>query len=116
MKFKKISFEGAFNRTFYDLNIDYWAGLRGDMIFKKDDGFYIKGTKIPIRKSLWGSFENEFIREVAASNGNRIIKFMITPEGGYMVKLCGDRFNYFMDRLVNMGSDIEWKEPCLGER
>ena len=115
MRFKKVSFEGEFSVTYNDLNIDYWGGLSGDMVLK-NDGFYIKGRRIPIRKSLWGSFENEFIMDINSSSNNCILKFLITPGGGYMVKHCVDSFTSFMDRLVNLGFDnSQWKNPCLGE-
>ena len=117
MRFSKITFEGAFNKTFRDVDITYYGVLRGDLELRRNAGFYLKGVHIPIRESLWGSFENEFIMAINSGSTNLIMKFLITNDNGYKIKRVKDRFNAFMDRLVNLGFDNdEWQEPCLGER
>jgi len=116
MIFYKISFEGAFNHTFSNVDIDYVDGYVGELDFRYKTYVKIRGIEIPIRKSLIGSFGNEFIMAIHSGEENYILKFMISPDGGYMVKHCGSRSSYNVTRFLNLGSDnTPWRNPCLGE-
>ena len=60
MKFKKVSFEGAINASYSNVNYSNWGEQDSELKFR-DDGIWLRGNRIPIRRSLWGAFKNEFV-------------------------------------------------------
>ena len=116
MNFYKISFEGAFNYTFSNVEIDYFDGFEGELDFCYRNYVKIRGMEIPIRKTLVGSFGNEFMMAINSNKNNYVIKFLIDSNGGYKVKHCGSKNSYAFDKFLNLGFDHSyWSGPCLGE-
>ena len=111
MKFKKIRFQGAYDYTFNDVNIDRWGG---DLEWN-DKGVRIKGTDIPIRKSLWKAFYNEFMIALNSREEYITMTFHVNTDGGYMVKrYCGNSIDHFFCAITNeLGG---WQGPSLPER
>lgn len=112
--FKKVQFEGAFNRTFRDLEYRYYGGSEGEMIFKNGD-YYIRGVRIPIRRELHSSFVNEFIKCINSNKEYIILRFMVDYDGGYMVKsYCGNKVDYVLDKIFSFslgGDQRGWQAP-----
>lgn len=112
--FKKVQFEGAFNRTFKDVEYRYYGGSQGEMIYRDGD-YYIRGVRIPIRKDLHPQFVNEFIKCINSDKDYIILKFLVDYDGGYMVKsYCGNKADYVLDRIFSFsldGDQHEWEPP-----
>lgn len=117
MTFYIVEFIGAFNAKFKNVNFEYFNGVRGEMS-RNSDGIYIRGHHIPIRKSLWGSFINEFIMCQNAHSSFNKIKFNIDPQGGYMVSsYCGNKSDCFWELIAFLRlPEGEWRKPSLGEQ
>ena len=109
MTFNKVSFEGVVNYSFSDVVIDTAMRFEGNIL-------YFQGRQIPIRKTLWTSFRQEFGYHYSCHKTYHTIKFLITPDGGYMYKnYMGNKVDNFVGRIMSIGLEDNWKSPRYGD-
>ena len=109
MVYNKVSFEGVVKYNFSD------AETNSAMRFESNT-LYFRGVSIPIRKTLWNSFISEFSYRHFTNETYHTIKFLITPDGGYMVKsYSGNRADNFIGKFMSIGMEDRWSSPLYSE-
>ena len=109
MVYNKVSFEGVVKYNFCDVETN--SAIRFE-----SNTLYFRGVSIPIRKSLWNSFIGEFGYRHSINKTYHTIKFLITPDGGYMVKsYSGNKADNFIGKFMSIGMEDRWSSPQYGE-
>ena len=109
MVYNKVSFEGVVKYNFSDVETN--SAIRFE-----SNTLYFRGVSIPIRKSLWNSFIGEFGYRHSINKTYHTIKFLITPDGVYMVKsYSGNKVDNFIGKFMSIGMEDRWSSPQYGE-
>ena len=109
MIYNKVSFEGVVQFNFS--NVETNSAIRFE-----SNTLYFRGVTIPIRKTLWNSFLGEFGYRHSINKTYHTIKFLITPDGGFMVKsYSGNKADNFIGKFMSIGMEDRWSSPRYGE-